>query len=151
MKSISTKNPTKATSHISDRKNSSDQSSRKDLQAIKSLPIIDVKNTNKYAEEQLILSYKKYWLKRKSIFNRYFISSFQQMQLGNNHPIQNIKLTNELASSISRDIPKSAPKKKFKIRKDEENLNDVSNFRSYVTKEGARCNETHCVRKACAA
>merc|ERR1712084_163998 len=52
----------------------------------------------------------------------------------------------------SRDTSKMAPKKNFKIRKDEENLNDSSGFYSYVKKEEcSRYNNIRCVKKARAA
>merc|ERR1712085_207737 len=56
MKSISAKNLKKATSHIYNRKYSTDLVSKKHSQALNSLPI-DVKNiTNKHAEELLLLN-----------------------------------------------------------------------------------------------
>lgn len=140
MKSISAKNLKKATSHISNRKYSTDLVSKKHSQALNSLPI-DVKNiTNKHAEELLLLNHRSYWLKRKSLFNKYIITSFQQMQLGKNHLLQN-----------SRNIPKMAPKKNFKNRMDE-NLNDFRGYRRYDTKEEfTRDNKLRCVKKARAA
>merc|ERR1711862_644648 len=139
MKSISAKNLKKATSHISNRKYSTDLVSKKLSQALNSLPI-DVKNiTNKHAEELLLLNHRSYWLKRKSLFNKYIITSFQQMQLGKNHLLQN-----------SRNIP-NAPKKNFKIRMDE-NLNDFRGYQRYDTKEEfTRYNKLRCVKKARAA
>jgi len=142
MKSISTKNSKKSTSHYERRHDTStDVVSKKHSKAINSIPNIDAKNTNKYSEELLLLNHRSYWLKRKSLFNKYIISSFQQMQLGKNNSLQN-----------SRDTSKMAPKKNFKIRKDEENLNDSSGFYSYVKKEEcSRYNNIRYVKKARAA
>jgi len=149
MRSMSTKSSVKPKSSISSSEGKHFTKLSTNNAKTIPLPTIDV-DSDIHIEDQLLTKHKSYWLKRKSLFEQYFISSFKPIQLTNEASVQSL-LSKEL-SSIPLDVPKMAPKKKFKIRKDGENPFEVSNCRSNFMKDDQSwLNQTRSVKKARAA
>ena len=147
MRSMSTKTLLKAKNHVSSSKGKySTKLDTKDNVHTIPLPIVDV-DPNRYVEDQLLMKHKSYWLKRKSLFEQYFISSFKPMQCTEENFAQKKLLTH-----ISSIPSKMAPKKKFKTRKDGENPSDFSSCgNNFIQEDKSWFSHARCVKKARAA